>query len=146
MGRSVIVSFRRIVCCCNFIWWILPFATQPSERDGVTQPYLSCVLTRLRKASSARRRENSREGRDGARATRPCPFTTDAANCITTASTVYADAQPRGVSNSIQIAPPVKIDSSCKKYHLYLIQQFLSTWDTIRVQIIISHTIEELFI
>ncbi len=35
-----------------------------------------------------------------------CPLTRLAANCLITASTVYALDQPRGVNNSMQIAPP----------------------------------------
>lgn len=34
------------------------------------------------------------------------PFTMLAANCVITASTVYALAQPLGVRSSMQIAPP----------------------------------------
>lgn len=37
---------------------------------------------------------------------RPWPFTKLALNCISSASTVYAEAHPRGVNSSMQIAPP----------------------------------------
>lgn len=77
----------------------------PSDGEGVIQPYLSWVLTRDRKASSAVLRLNSL-WTFVLRHIRPWPFTKLAANCMRMASMVYAEAHPRGVSSSIQMAPP----------------------------------------